>query len=67
MTDSANLIRLIKEIELDKIYNLTAMSHVNVSFDILEYVADVRNYEIFKGCNDTRIREKNKNLPSINL
>jgi len=51
MTDSANLIRLIKEIELDKNYNLTTMRHVNVSFDILEYVADGRNYEIFKGCN----------------
>lgn len=40
MTDSTNLIRLIKEIAPDEIYNLAAMSHVRVSFDIPEYVAD---------------------------
>ena len=37
MTDSSNLIRLIKEIQPDEIYNLAAMSHVRVSFDIPEY------------------------------
>ena len=41
MTDSSNLIRLIKEIKPDEIYNLAAMSHVRVSFDVPEYVADV--------------------------
>ena len=41
MTDSTNLIRLIKEIQPDEIYNLAAMSHVHVSFDMPEYVADV--------------------------
>jgi len=40
MTDSTNLIRLVKEIKPDEIYNLAAMSHVRVSFDIPEYVAD---------------------------
>ena len=40
MTDSTNLIRLIKEIQPDEIYNLAAMSHVRVSFEIPEYVAD---------------------------
>ena len=40
MTDGTNLIRLIKEIQPDEIYNLAAMSHVRVSFDIPEYVAD---------------------------
>tara|TARA_B100002051_G_C16726309_1_gene635542 strand:+ start:375 stop:1472 length:1098 start_codon:yes stop_codon:yes gene_type:complete len=40
MTDSTNLIRLIKKIQPDEIYNLAAMSHVKVSFDIPEYVAD---------------------------
>jgi GDPmannose 4,6-dehydratase len=40
MTDSTNLIRLVKEIRPDEIYNLAAMSHVRVSFDIPEYVAD---------------------------
>ena len=40
MTDSTNLIRLVKEIEPDEIYNLAAMSHVKVSFELPEYVAD---------------------------
>lgn len=40
MTDSTNLIRLIKEIEPDEIYNLAAQSHVKVSFEVPEYTAD---------------------------
>ena len=40
MTDSTNLVRIINEIKPDEIYNLAAMSHVRVSFDIPEYVAD---------------------------
>lgn len=41
LTDSANLIKLIKEISPDEIYNLAAMSHVQVSFEIPEYTGDV--------------------------
>jgi len=41
MTDSSNLIRIIKEIEPEEIYNLAAQSHVKVSFDVPEYTADV--------------------------
>ena len=40
MTDSTNLIRLIHEIQPDEIYNLAAMSHVQVSFQIPEYTAN---------------------------
>ena len=40
MTDSTNLIRLIKEIKPDEIYNLAAMSHVHVSFEMPEYTAN---------------------------
>jgi GDPmannose 4,6-dehydratase len=40
MTDSTNLLRLIQEIHPDEIYNLAAMSHVGVSFEVPEYVAD---------------------------
>jgi len=40
MTDSTNLVRLVQEIQPDEIYNLAAMSHVRVSFEIPEYVAD---------------------------
>jgi GDPmannose 4,6-dehydratase len=41
LTDSANVIRLIQEIQPDEIYNLGAMSHVRVSFDTPEYTANV--------------------------
>ena len=40
MTDSMNITRLIKEIQPDEIYNLAAMSHVAVSFEIPEYTAN---------------------------
>ncbi|MDC1455968.1 GDP-mannose 4,6-dehydratase [Flavobacteriaceae bacterium] len=40
LTDSTNIIRLIKEIEPDEIYNLAAMSHVHVSFQTPEYTAN---------------------------
>ena len=41
LTDSTNLIRIIQETQPDEIYNLGAMSHVKVSFDSPEYVANV--------------------------
>jgi GDPmannose 4,6-dehydratase len=41
LTDSTNLIRIIQEVQPDEIYNLGAMSHVKVSFEIPEYSADV--------------------------
>ena len=40
LTDSTNLIRLIQEIKPDEIYNLAAMSHVKVSFEMPEYTAN---------------------------
>ena len=40
MTDSTNLTRLIQKIQPDEIYNLAAMSHVAVSFEMPEYVGD---------------------------
>ena len=41
LTDSMNLVRIIQEVQPDEIYNLGAMSHVKVSFDMPEYVANV--------------------------
>jgi len=41
LTDSTNLIRIVQEVQPDEIYNLGAMSHVKVSFDSPEYVANV--------------------------
>lgn len=40
LADSTNLIRLVKEIEPDEIYNLAAQSHVKVSWDCPEFTAE---------------------------
>ncbi|WP_396636948.1 GDP-mannose 4,6-dehydratase [Maribacter sp. R77961] len=40
LTDSTNLTRIIQEVQPQEIYNLAAMSHVHVSFEIPEYTAN---------------------------
>lgn len=40
LTDSVNLIRLVKEIQPDEIYNLGAQSHVKISWDCPEFTAE---------------------------
>ena len=40
LTDSTSLIRIIKDIQPDEIYNLGAQSHVKVSFESPEYTAN---------------------------
>ncbi|SFN92145.1 GDPmannose 4,6-dehydratase [Chitinophaga sp. YR627] len=40
LTDSTNLIRIIQQVQPDEIYNLGAMSHVQVSFETPEYTAN---------------------------
>jgi GDPmannose 4,6-dehydratase len=40
LTDSTNIIRIIQQVQPDEIYNLGAMSHVHVSFEEPEYVAN---------------------------
>ena len=40
LTDSESLIRIIREVKPDEIYNLGAQSHVRVSFEVPEYTAD---------------------------
>jgi GDPmannose 4,6-dehydratase len=41
LTDSTNIIRIIQQVQPDEIYNLGAMSHVQVSFEEPEYSANV--------------------------
>jgi len=41
LTDTSNLVRIIQEVQPDEIYNLGAQSHVQVSFEVPEYTADV--------------------------
>lgn len=40
LTDSTNLLRIIQDVQPDEIYNLGAMSHVQVSFEMPEYTAN---------------------------
>jgi GDPmannose 4,6-dehydratase len=41
LTDSSNLNRILEKTQSDEVYNLAAMSHVKVSFEVPEYVAQV--------------------------
>ena len=41
LTDATNIVRVIKLVQPDEIYNLGAQSHVKVSFEMPEYTADV--------------------------
>lgn len=41
LTDATNLVRVIKQVQPDEIYNLGAQSHVKVSFEMPEYTTDV--------------------------
>jgi len=40
LTDSSNIIKVIQLVQPDEIYNLGAMSHVRVSFELPEYTAN---------------------------
>jgi len=40
LTDAANLVRIIQQVQPDEIYNLAAQSHVKVSFESPEYTAN---------------------------
>ena len=57
LTDSLNITKIIQMCQPDEIYNLGAMSHVKVSFDIPEYVGQVDALgplKNFRGCSFTR-------------
>ncbi|MCQ2595580.1 MAG: GDP-mannose 4,6-dehydratase [Treponemataceae bacterium] len=41
LSDSISLVKIVTEVKPDEIYNLAAQSHVQVSFDVPEYTADV--------------------------
>lgn len=55
LTDSTNLIRIIQEVQPDEIYNLGAMSHVQVSFETPEYTANVDGLGTLRLLEATRI------------
>ena len=41
LTDSGSIISLVQKIKPDEVYNLAAMSHVKVSFEMPEYTGEV--------------------------
>jgi GDPmannose 4,6-dehydratase len=63
VTDSSNLVKLIRDISPDEIYNLAAQSHVKVSFDVPEYTANVDaigTLRILEAIRDLSIEKKVK-------
>jgi GDPmannose 4,6-dehydratase len=40
LTDSMSIVKIVSKVRPNEIYNLAAMSHVQVSFDVPEYTAD---------------------------
>ncbi|MES1918258.1 hypothetical protein MHBO_000252 [Bonamia ostreae] len=48
ITDSANLVRLLKNIGPDEIYNLAAQSHVQVSFETPENTSQINAIGVLK-------------------
>jgi GDP-mannose 4,6-dehydratase len=56
VTDASNLNRILETIEPDEIYNLAAQSHVQVSFEIPDYTAQVDDEKL------KEVTEKTENL-----
>jgi GDPmannose 4,6-dehydratase len=65
LTDSTNIIRIIQEVQPDEIYNLGAMSHVMVSFDSPEYVANVDGVGTLRILEAVRLLGLTKSIPSF--
>ena len=60
LTDSTNLIRIMKQVDPDEIYNLGAQSHVAVSFETPEYTANSDAIGTLRILEAIRILEKEK-------
>jgi len=59
--DSSSLNRIIEKVQPDEIYNLAAQSHVQVSFEVPEYTADVDGLgtlRLLDGIRETQIKTK---------
>lgn len=67
LTDSMNLTRIIQETRPDEIYNLGAMSHVKVSFDMPEYVGNVDGLGTLRILEAVRLLGLEKKPESIKL
>ena len=48
LSDSVSLKKVIEKVSPDEVYNLAAMSHVQVSFEVPEYTADVDGVAVLR-------------------
>jgi len=62
MTDSSSLIRILRLVQPDEIYNLAAQSHVKVSFDVPEYTAETDALGTLRLLEAARILNIEKNV-----
>ncbi len=60
LTDSTNLVRVIKKVKPDEIYNLGAQSHVKVSFEMPEYTGQVDGLGTLRILEAVRLLEREK-------
>lgn len=70
LSDSLSIVKLIHDIDPDEIYNLAAMSHVKVSFDIPKYSRDVVGLgalEIYEACHILNSKAKIYNASSSEM
>jgi len=58
LSDSTNIIRIVQQVQPDEIYNLGAMSHVQVSFDTPEYTANADGIGTLRILEAIRIRRE---------
>jgi GDPmannose 4,6-dehydratase len=54
LTDSTNLMHIVSEVKPQEIYNLGAMSHVKVSFEMSEYTAEADGVGVLRLLNAIR-------------
>ena len=56
LSDSSNIIRVIKQVKPDEIYNLGAQSHVKVSFEMPEFTGQVDGLGTLRAVSYTHLR-----------
>mgnify|MGYP004455258871 CR=1 FL=1 len=60
LLDSINIIRIIKEVNPDEIYNLAAQSHVGTSFEVPEYTSNIDALGVLRILEAVRILQLEK-------
>ena len=67
MTDSTNIIKIIKKTKPDEIYNLAAQSHVHTSFETPEYTAnaDALSFTNFQPIKILKLNKRQNFLPQL--